>query len=221
MAARDHSAVPVPPKWVHFAPNPRPALTDAQARTLAELQARVGARHAGSDAATRAFLCPNTYSRYLWAHGFKLETAEENLEATIAWRKTFIHPKLHCDACVEDSQSHCFLRLGHDRWSRPIVYFCPGRNKTTDKEMTARHTISEMEAAFAKAGSAENWVFIMDLRGFSVFGSATQSAKEMAGVRSIYIGFADANACLRLDPELLPSARVQGFRGVAAYPLAL
>lgn len=149
---------------------------------MAELQARVGARHASADAATRTFLNPNTYSRYLWAHGFKLEKAEENLEATIAWRKTFIHPKLHCEACVEDSQSHCFLRLGHDRWARPIVYFCPGRNKCTDSDMMARHTISEMEAAFAKADSAENWVFIMDLRGFSVFGSATQSAKDMAGL---------------------------------------
>lgn len=182
-SAADTSAVPVPPKWAHFAPNPRPALTEAQGRTFAELQARVGARHASADAATLTFLNPNTYSRYLWAHGFKLEKAEENLEATVAWRKTFIHPKLHCEACVDDSQSHCFMRLGHDRWARPIVYFCPGRNKCTDSDMMSRHTISEMEAAFAKADSAENWVFIMDLRGFSVFGSATQSAKDMAGVR--------------------------------------
>jgi len=186
MAASPTSAeAPITGKWAHLAPNPRPALTDAQRKIYTEFVDELSAKHK-DDPTAQTFLTPNTFSRYLWGHSFKPEKARENLEATLAWRKSYITPSLHCVACEKDPRNHNFVRVGVDRFRRPIVYFCPTRCLDSDPASTQSHTVSEMEVCFAAQGLADNWVFIMDMRGFGVFGGYSKAAiKEIISVSTL------------------------------------
>lgn len=165
-------------KWSHLAPAVIPPFTPSQSAALAEMTARAREKYA-DDAALLAFLDEtNAPFRYLWTHDWSVKKSMENLERTVAWRRATVHPRLHCGACAAEPRTHCFVRIGTDRWRRPIVYFCPSRCTSSETAATQQHATAEMEVAFKAPGVASNWVFILDLRGFGLFGGYSKAAAK-------------------------------------------
>lgn len=138
-------------KWAILAPPAALALTAAQESAVAALDARAaltwppgtaagsgGGVGGGPDLA--AWLSETRASfRCLWTSDWDAAAAWTNLEKTVAWRRTVLHPRLSCAPCVADSRAHCFVRLGKDRWNRPIVYFAPARCRDTVAAPTIAH----------------------------------------------------------------------------------
>lgn len=107
------------------------------------------------------------------------------MQETLEWRREYMKPELHCALCVRDDKHHCFVRLGADRYGRPIMYVCPARSLNSDGPITMRHIVSELEAAFRDAapGSADTWVWFADMRGFSIWGSGFSASLGQEFVR--------------------------------------
>lgn len=164
-------------------PTPAAALTAAQESALREVDAAAASRWSG-DAVVMQWLAETRASyRCLWTHDWDVKKSVANLEATVAWRRATVTPALRCTACAADANTHCFVRVGRDRWSRPVVYFAPSRCTSSDAAPTIAHAAAEMEVAFCAPGSAPQWVFILDLRGVGLFGGYSKtSLKELINV---------------------------------------
>jgi len=164
-------------------PTPPAALSASQASALAEVEAGAAARW-GGDAGVTTWLAETRASfRCLWTHDWDVKKSLANLEATVAWRRATVGPALRCAPCAADPRTHCFVRVGSDRWRRPVVYFAPSRCTSSDLAPTIAHAAAEMEVAFCAPGAAPQWVFVLDLRGVGLFGGYSKSAlKDLIAV---------------------------------------
>jgi hypothetical protein len=108
------------------------------------------------------------------------------VQDTLTWRKGFVNPTLYCTVCSATEGTHCFVRLGLDKYNRPIMYACPARSASADGPETVRHIVSEMEHAFREEGARDNWVWIGDMRGISLWSSgfSVSLGKEFVSVRT-------------------------------------
>lgn len=163
-------------KLAPLVPTQLAPFTPAQLAAISEVDAAAASRWS-SDAVVMAWLAETKASfRCLWTHDWNVKKSVANLEETVAWRRTTVTPALRCGACATDPKTHCFVRLGRDRWQRPIVYFAPSRCTSSDPIPTIMHAAAEMEVAFCAPGVAPQWVFILDLRGVGLFGGYSKSA---------------------------------------------
>ena len=163
-------------KLAPLLPTPPAPLTPAQQEAMAEVEKAAASRWADDKAVMAWMAETNAPFRYLWTHDWSVKKSVANIEQTIAWRKATVTPALRCHHCVTDPKTHCFVRLGRDRWQRPIVYFAPSRCTSSDPVPTIMHAAAEMEVAFCAPGVAPQWVFILDLRGVGLFGGYSKSA---------------------------------------------
>lgn len=103
-----------------------------------------------------AFLhAPSTLRRYAVARNGDLEAAKAALQATLAWRETFLTPPLGCTVCPADPFTHCFHVIGQGAPTPAapsgsvVVYACAARAKQNESADAVRHMIHSLEHAWA------------------------------------------------------------------------
>ena len=142
------------------APSPAPLDPQVTACIAALTEWRASpALQASLSPAARAFLDePTTLRRYAVARNGKAEAAQAALQATLAWRETFLAPPLGCTVCPADPFTHCFHALGLAAPSPAmpaggvLVYACAARAKQNESADAVRHMVHTLEHAWAAPG---------------------------------------------------------------------
>jgi hypothetical protein len=117
----------------------------------------------------KAFIAPEaTLRRYLRARNGDVDAARENLVETLAWRESNLVPPYHCPACDAAPAAHCFLPLGWDAKSRPIIFGNPARAAESATGPTIHHVVTGLEVALSHPRSAETWVWCVEFKGFGL-----------------------------------------------------
>jgi hypothetical protein len=128
----------------------------------------------------RSWLTDGKYNRYLVAERGNQDTALKRLEATAKWRVEHVHPGASCPLCPTLATSHCMISIGLARDARPVVYASPPRAVATDAVAAEMHIAYELEKCFALPGAGPQWVWLMDMRGYTLM---TSLAHTSAGIR--------------------------------------
>lgn len=126
--------------------------------------------------------------RFLVAARGKPADAITRLEATLKWRADHVAPGSRCPECHLRPTSHCLVSLGLGESGRPVLYASPPRAESTDPDAAVAHVACELEKAFALPGAAAQWVWLVDMRGYTLWSSLanTRSGAQMASVFSAH-----------------------------------
>ena len=119
------------------------------------------------------FCTPPTLRRYATARHGDLDATKRNLLSTMAWRRTYLPPKLGCPNCDADPLSHCFFTLGIDPSRRVVVYANAAKaSGQNEKHSSAQHMIHTLEHAWRNTDELElhpQWVWLVDFKGFRMW----------------------------------------------------
>lgn len=126
--------------------------------------------------------------RFLVATRGEPTDAITRLEATLAWRADRVSPGARCPECHARPTSHCLVSLGLGAGGRPVLYASPPRAESTDPDAAVAHVACELEKNFATPGAAAQWVWLVDMRGYTLWSSManTRAGIQMASVFSAH-----------------------------------
>lgn len=135
-----------------------------------------------------AWLTPATLHRYLVAERGDVAACKKRLVATAVWRTEHVAEGARCPECPSAPNSHCMIGLGPGLDGSPVVYASPPRAESTDPAAAVIHVACELEKGFAAAGATGRWVWLVDMRGYTLWSSIsnTSSGIEMARVFSAH-----------------------------------
>jgi hypothetical protein len=111
-----------------------------------------------------------------------VEACKTRLVATACWREEHVAVGARCPECHTNRNSHCMVGLGPGLDGSPIVYASPPRAESTDPVAAVAHVACELEKGFAAPGAGPQWVWLVDMRGYTLWSSIanTSSGIEMA-----------------------------------------
>jgi len=148
----------------------------------------VAERGASMSAWTSHWLSDATLRRYLAAERGALDQAKRRLLQTAEWRAKHVVSGARCPECADKATSHCIVSLGLGRGGMPVVYSSPPRAESTAAASAVAHVTCELEKGFALDGCTGRWVWLVDMRGYTLWSSManTASGSEMARVFSAH-----------------------------------
>ncbi|GJP49827.1 hypothetical protein CLOM_g8992 [Closterium sp. NIES-68] len=139
---------------------------EEQAAKVEELRAAIGP----VEGAIALFCTDACLRRYLRARSWHMKKAEKMLQDSIAWRRAFQPERIRwADVAKESETGKVYRAPFTDKFGRPVLVLCPGKQNTEDHEGNIRHMVYCMENAVASLPEGmEQMVWIIDYKAFTL-----------------------------------------------------